>query len=116
MQITSVLILHVAGTTLLCSEFKIIEQSKLEDNDDCEIIILSVLFSPLLLAYGTRRSNATFKDSPITPILKRINPVSHIHAYFLKLYYNILFKSMPRHSYWSLPVRFFSFFFIPYHL
>ena len=38
------------------------------------------------------------KDSPIIPILSRINPMPHIHAYFFKIFSNLVLPSSPRPS------------------
>jgi hypothetical protein len=38
------------------------------------------------------------KESPIIPILSRINPIPRIDPYFFKIYYNIILPSTPTPS------------------
>ena len=48
------------------------------------------------MAYGARRFNAEFSETPVMPILCRINPVTRFDTYLFKVYSNIDLPSTPR--------------------
>jgi len=47
------------------------------------------------------------QETATSPILSHASTPSNSTSYFLKIHFNIIFKSTLRSSYWSLPFRFF---------
>ena len=75
-------------------------QLKISGEESSKIFICLYIFYIIKsMAYGLRNFKSAFRNtSPIIPALSRINPIPRIDTYFFKIYFNIVFPSMPSPS------------------